>query len=619
MRAMASPAHAAPPALLALTALAALLVALPGSARAGDADGPALIVTRPLDGDADPIQAAIAAVIDRRLGDAHRARKPADGALESLARLREHPGAAIVRADLLRDAHAGAARFDKADKDLRTLAVLHDEVVHVVARPGIDALADLRGKRVALGSRESGDAETARALLAPLEVGLFDVVRFDLAPDAAATALAEGRIDAFFAIAPAPCPAVARALAGGAHLLPLTEALRATLSDNAAYPLGVAALDATAYPGLASPVAAEAIPTVLCASASLPRGVAEDAVEAIFADLDAIHAAHPAARAITVTRAAIPAPVPLHEGAIRFFERRGPLAGPIRVKTMLWVYGISDIDVQKGTFAFNGTLDLRWIDPRLSTGAAPYFEVMNDEAPCVQSVSYDVSGAWRTVYARINGRLRAHFALDRYPFDRQRLELHIEHPVFPAEKFLFVPEVEYTPSLDLRRDRLIAGFALDDWEIESVSTARRLTVYGDDAEYSRYVFTLEVRRALLPFFMKDVLPTALMVLLSIAAAFLTSEKVGDKLMLSVLALLVAVELQLAQAEHLPDVAYMTVGDWLHVLAYIAISMGILQSIVEYRLHVAGRDDAATCVRRGGLALAGAVFVVPLVILLLRRM
>lgn len=604
------------PARVALLAapIAVILAAAPALAGDPAADAPApLHAGAP----ADPghrIARAIAAAVERRARSRMLEPVTTTGDRESLARLRGGAGVAVVRADLLRDAHAGTGRVDVPDPSLRALAVLHDDVVHIVARAGVASAADLRGRRVALGTRASGDPETARPVLAALGLAVSDLDARDLPHGEAADALAAGAIDAFIAPAPAPFEPVARALAAGGVLLPLPPSAAAEFADEGAYPRRTASIGPEVYPSLARGVTVVAIPAVLCSTEALPRGAAEDIVEALFAEVDDVRAAHPAAAAIDRARAAIPAPIPLHRGAALHYERAGPLDGPIEVKVLTWVYGISDIDVQHGTFAFNGTIDLRWQDPRLALDEGPLFEVMNEDAPVIEACVKDVWGGWRVAFTRVNGRLRAAYDLSRYPFDRQRLELQIEHPALGAGQLVYVPEVESEPALDLVRERFVEGARVADWELESVTCRRTVVAYGADERYSRYILAVEVRRNLLAFFLKDLVPIALMVVLSITAGFIPSDRIDAKLLLTVLALLVAVELQVAHSERFPETGHLTFGDWLYVLAYFAIAVGVVQSVVEYRLHAAGRDGDAARVRRAGIALAASVFTAPLAIL-----
>src|SRR5207244_11847849 len=109
------------------------------------------------------------------------------------------------------------------------------------------------------------------------------------------------------------------------------------------FPLTAAEVTAATYSTLAAPVSVVSIASIPASSPTFPRGAAEDLVEALFAGIDGVRTAHPSARTITADRVAEGLPVPLHEGATLYYERAGPLRGPIKLTVMLWVYDISGI------------------------------------------------------------------------------------------------------------------------------------------------------------------------------------------------------------------------------------------------------------------------------------
>lgn len=79
---------------------------------------------------------------------------------------------------------------------------LYDEEVHLLARPGVQGIAGLRGKRVAIGEPGSGTTVTALTLLHLAGVKPRDVHTLDAAR--AIDALRRGEIDALFEVGGAP-------------------------------------------------------------------------------------------------------------------------------------------------------------------------------------------------------------------------------------------------------------------------------------------------------------------------------------------------------------------------------------------------------------------------------
>ncbi|MEY3013468.1 MAG: hypothetical protein RIT45_2203 [Pseudomonadota bacterium] len=295
-------------------------------------------------------------------------------------------------------------------------------------------------------------------------------------------------------------------------------------------------------------------------------------------------------------------------------------AGPIPVQVLFWLLDARDFDLEEGSFAVDATLELRWQDPRLRPDARAPFEVMNAMELRVEAYDPEFEDGWHTRSWRLHGRLRADFDLRRYPFDVHELPIVIEHPLLEVDAFELRPEADWHPpaGLDLRRHRLGPDFRAGDWSLLDVSTRQGVADYGLGERYSRYTFAVRVARDPLRFFLVDLLPIALMVLLALAASLIPADKIDAKLLLTVLALLVGVELQVAAGERLPAVGYLTLVDWTYGLAYIAIGVSILQAIFEHRAHAAGDAERSARVRKRGVTAAAAVFFVPVVALIISR-
>lgn len=157
------------------------------------------------------------------------------GSLENAAALRDRPGVqlGIVQSDVLDYLRA----FQAEDPDLARIAgslriavPLYGEEVHLLARDDIATLADLQGRRVAVGLTGSDTAITAQLVLDLTEVAPRARVT-GLAPPAALDALLGGEIDAMFHIGGAPTALFAddRLAGAGLRLVPLTDPVLAAV------------------------------------------------------------------------------------------------------------------------------------------------------------------------------------------------------------------------------------------------------------------------------------------------------------------------------------------------------------------------------------------------------
>ncbi len=520
---------------------------------------------------------------------------------------------ALVRATAARQAFEGTGRFDKPHRSLRTVAVLGPQVVHAWARPERKDFHGLKGRKVAV---RPVDADTVRTALGFANLGLAALLPVQV-QDAVAAARA-GEIDAWFEVG-LPESATAEALAGlGWVQLRYKPEEQLQLLDEG-WPL---LWSKRAELGMAGAGEALAVPLVLVCDETVPRATAEDLVDALFAPGDATATADvplPLQRASRKT-AAKPVPTALHAGAAASYERLGPLDGPIEVQVTLWMLDVSDIDVQANTFDADFTMELRWQDARLDAETVAPFEIMNAAEMHPTAYYYISRGMWHTKNWRIHAKLRGHFDLRRYPFDRQKLQVEVEHPLMTSSELVYRCETRFgSPHVDLRRDRLASDLSLGAWQYAKVHTEETTSTYGQDEHYSRYRFVLTVERTILPFLVQVLGPLLLLLLLAWAASWIPHEKIDAKLLLTVLSLVVVVELQVGAAEHAPEIAYPTLTEYLYLFTYLSVALSVAQAIFEYRLHTAGNDAGAARVRNWGLLGSVLVFVVPTAVVFFGRL
>jgi TRAP transporter TAXI family solute receptor len=193
--------------------------------------------------------------------------------------------------------------------------------VHVVVRRdgGITALAGLRGKRVALGEQDSSVLVTARAILDAAGIPENTLQARFLAPGAAADALREGQIDAFFEMAGVPSPVVAdlRCISRSRCCRCPTRCLQ-RLREGAPF-LNRAVIAADAYDGLPE-VASVAIGCLWVVQAEAEQEVVLGLARALFnpGNRRALDG-NPLGRSITLETALSGIAFQLHPGAAQFY------------------------------------------------------------------------------------------------------------------------------------------------------------------------------------------------------------------------------------------------------------------------------------------------------------
>jgi TRAP transporter TAXI family solute receptor len=191
------------------------------------------------------------------------------GGEENIRLLREGKvSLALAQGDVALQAYEGKGNFtsEGAYPALRAVGSLYPEPVHVLARSdrGIAGMADLVGKRVAIGVKGSASRTTALQVLAAHNLGDGDIIALELPLGEALVGLRQGKVDAAIQIIGVPADSVRDALDEvPLRLLPLApKAIAALAGAKAGY-------FQFAIPGGAYATQKEEVPTVATAAVML--------------------------------------------------------------------------------------------------------------------------------------------------------------------------------------------------------------------------------------------------------------------------------------------------------------------------------------------------------------
>lgn len=233
---------------------------------------------------------------------------------------------AIGLADTVAQAYTGTGRFDGQQLPMvRGLASIYANMIHIVAlkSSGITALDDLRGKRVSVGAPGSGTEVNAGAILAANGITYDDIDEQRLNFNETADALANGDIDAGFWSVGAPTSSILNlATTQDIVILQLSDAeLAAAVASDSTF--ATTTLAGGSYNGVDADITVLGIPNVLTVSAEMSDDLAYAITKAMFENIDELRAVHPAANETTVEFTMAATPIPLHPGAIRYYEEVG--------------------------------------------------------------------------------------------------------------------------------------------------------------------------------------------------------------------------------------------------------------------------------------------------------
>lgn len=238
---------------------------------------------------------------------------------------RQDSDLAIALADTVHQAYNGGERFNGNKLDVLAIASLYPNAVQIVtlADSGITSLADLAGKRVSVGAPGSGTEVNAKSLLEANGMSFEDFDVRNLNFNESADALRDGDIDAgFWSVGPPTSSIVSLATTRDIALVSLSE----TEVANARADVPVFApykLRAGAYEGVDSDISTIGIPNVLTVNSAMSDELAYQVTKLLFEKVEALRSIHPAADDTTVEFSLESTPIPLHPGAIRYYEEVG--------------------------------------------------------------------------------------------------------------------------------------------------------------------------------------------------------------------------------------------------------------------------------------------------------
>ena len=258
------------------------------------------------------------------------------GSGENVALLRDNEAQfAIVQG--LFGAYAATGSGPLADagpqESLRSITMLWPNVEHFVIRSEdvdtgtVTDIAALAGEPMSMGRQNSGTIGSNRTILSGLGMDMeemFDLVYMGYGPSA--DALQNGQIVGMSTPAGDPVGAVSRAFAAMGDditLLEFTDEQVASANGDFDQLWTPYVIDAGTYPGVDEDVNTIAQPNFLMVRDDLPEETIYQITKTIYENLGFLQGIHPVTAAMSLEAAIAGLPLPLHPGAIRYYEEQG--------------------------------------------------------------------------------------------------------------------------------------------------------------------------------------------------------------------------------------------------------------------------------------------------------
>jgi hypothetical protein len=276
-----------------------------------------------------PIGGVMASILSKNLDGYNFTAEATGGSVENARLIQSgQDQIGIFGGDTLYDAYNGEGPFKDKPVKLAGLATIYGNPFHVVVlkNSGIKTIADLKGKKVAVGAPGSGTSNKAKVLLE--EYGLkFDK---DIKPEyldfqEGSDALVDGNVDAVIISVGLPSGNVQEL--GTTHEIDLVAFDQAKGEEIAKkYPyFSTFTIPAGTYKGIDHDVLTMTAPNYIAVDPNLSEDLVYQMTKALFGDhFDEFKASHAAMKDVTLEEAPL-TNIPLHPGAEKFYKEAGVL------------------------------------------------------------------------------------------------------------------------------------------------------------------------------------------------------------------------------------------------------------------------------------------------------
>jgi TRAP transporter TAXI family solute receptor len=271
--------------------------------------------------------AGLAELLNKKLGTAASAQSTT-ASVDNMKLIRDGKAdVAFTLSDTAFDAVNGKGSFASPEKpsDAKALAVLYSNLTHLVVKEsgGINAVPDLKTKRVSMGSAGSGTEIIANRTLEAYGLDpAKDISRERLGAQDSANALRDGKIDAFFFSGGLPVPAVLELGSGTKiKMLDLADSISKMSAKygNFYFPIKI---PKTTY-NTAADVTVSGVANLLVVPSTFDPALAQAILATMFDNKADLVKVHSAANDLSLDSAVVGSSIDYHQGAIDFYKSKG--------------------------------------------------------------------------------------------------------------------------------------------------------------------------------------------------------------------------------------------------------------------------------------------------------
>ncbi|HQU41952.1 MAG TPA: hypothetical protein PK867_04035 [Pirellulales bacterium] len=273
-----------------------------------------------------------------------------------------------------------------------------------------------------------------------------------------------------------------------------------------------------------------------------------------------------------------------------------PPGRPVKVTLGVELVEVSQIQDHDEKFEIEFYLFLSWKDPRLAFSRrregrekrtvpidqiwSPQPELMDDLDVTVQDgrnahIHPDGTVRWRQYY---RGTISSNFNLHEFPFDRHRLEVHMEANSGEIDDVVYVAGESHLREEASETLHIVPH----GWQLVGLAadvTEARYAWLGET--FSRFIFSIDVKRDPHFYWWAIVLPLLPIVATSWSVFWMDPKEFGSQVGVGVTAMLTVVAYRITIDSSLPPLSYMTRMDYFLLVCQVWVFGAFLMSIVVH--------------------------------------
>ncbi len=273
-----------------------------------------------------PLGGAIAQIISNHVSDVNITAQSTGASVENMNLIAAGDvDLALVQNDIAHYAYNGTEFFKKKIENVRAIARLYPETIHVVApaESELMTIRDFKDHDVSVGAPGSGNEANARQIFSAFGLEYTDFKPHFLSYAETADHFKDRMLDAFIYTTGAPNSSIQDiSTLHKIKFINIYGKMREQLM--AKYPFfAVEVMPANTYNGQTEPVETVAVQAIIVANADLSEEAVYNITKALFENLDEVGESHHKGKSIKLEKALDGITIPIHPGAAKYYKEKG--------------------------------------------------------------------------------------------------------------------------------------------------------------------------------------------------------------------------------------------------------------------------------------------------------